>query len=63
MGWTTVQASKTVTNLLPPERRDPESCGEVRLWSYPKVVFLYPTFLAALFAGALTHYRADDAEV
>jgi hypothetical protein len=63
MGVMTVQAAKTVTNLTPPQRRDPEACGEVRLWSYPKVVFFYPTLIAAIAAGVLTKYVPEQERV
>lgn len=53
------------TSKLPERSQDakrnrqgaPETCDQVILRSLPKVVFLYPTMLAAATAGALVHER------
>jgi hypothetical protein len=45
-----------------PEKKEPETPDSILLVSYPKVVFLYPTFLAALFMGFYAAFSGNPAE-
>jgi hypothetical protein len=44
------------------ESQDKEKSGRIFLVSYPKIVFLYPTFLAAIIAGVWTLIAKNDIE-
>lgn len=51
------QNNKAASQSKPEEEKPPE---KIYLISYPKVVFLYPTFLAALFMGIYTAITGDN---
>ena len=44
------------------ESQEEENSGRIYLVSYPKIVFLYPTFLAAIIAGVWTLIAKNDIE-
>lgn len=52
-------AGDTTAPRPAPERTDEEMPPSVLLVPYPKIVFLYPTFLMAIIAAIWTHFLTD----